>query len=138
MGSLKVEHNDVNMIFATPNDQDCIAQSFEKHPQHERDASVRPKQWWDRYDAKNTEDCYNDTNTKILANWRPDQLVNDPNLDCSPWGQSQTKYPYNDEDQEKLCEMRSRNVPGVSLPAALNGVQRLSDDTVRSLIGFDI
>jgi len=140
LGSLKVEHKDVNMIFATPNDQDCISQSMEKHPQPERDASGRDKGWWDRYDAKNTEDCYNDTNVRILANWRSDQLINDPNLDCNtrnPWGQSQTKYPYNDQDQDTLCarsKMRNQNLPGVSLPASLNGVQRLSDANLNNNI----
>ena len=121
------------MIFATPNDQDCISQSFEKHPQHERDSSGKEPEWWDKYDAKNTEDCYNDTNVRILANWRSDQLLNDPNLDCR--SQGLTKYPYNTFDQDELCD-RLRNpsghLPSVSLPASLKGVQRLSDNNVRS------
>ena len=127
------------MIFATPNDQDCISQSFEKHPQHERDTSGKEPEWWDKYDAKNTEDCYNDTNVRILANWRSDQLRNDPNLDCReyPYRYGLTKYPYNLTEQDELCdrlENPSGHLPPVSLPASLKGVRRLSDNNVRSFL----
>ena len=136
------------MIFATPNDQDCISQSFEKHPQHERDTSGKPQWWWDKYDAKNTEDCYNDTNVRILANWRSDQLKNDPNLvdpnlaypDCG--SQGLTKYPYNFYDEGELCKRlinethQELHLPPkeAALPANLKGVQRLSDNNVRSYL----
>lgn len=70
----------------------------------------------------------------MLANWRSDQLRDDPNLVCdsrNPW--DQPKYPYDFTTKEILCErMRSPNppLPAVNLPANLRGVNKLSDSRV--------
>lgn len=90
------------------------------------------KEFWQRYDAKNTENCYNDTNTRMLANWRRDQYQNDPNLNCGVnyYNQDFTKYPYNDDDIEIMCSGRGAS-PSLPLPANLRGVKRLNDRTVR-------
>jgi len=136
IGNLKEEHSDVNMIFATPNDDDCMTKSQEGHDQAGRDRSSKTPEWWAHFDAKNTEDCYNATNVQMLANWRSDQLRNDPNLSCddfnlqSPYYSDPAKYPYDVETARSLCNRMTSSsppLPAVNLPANLRGVKRLSD-----------
>ena len=103
---------------------------FAAYEQEDRRRPER-KEFWERYDAKNTENCYNDTNVRMLANWRSDQYQYDPNLRCDVnyYNQDFTKYPYNDDDIATLCKNGAS--PSLPLPNNLRGVQRLNNGAVR-------
>ena len=79
----------------------------------------------------------------MLANWRSDQLRNDPNLSCddsnlqSPYFSDPAKYPYDVETARSLCNRMTSSsppLPAVNLPANLRGVKRLSDAKVRGIV----